>query len=283
MSRFPIGIMADSFRLGVRDGLKKAAELGADGVQIYAVEGEMSPEEMMADRRRDLLRYIKGLGLKVSALCGDMGGHAFADQAGNARRVERSKRIMDLALDLECTVVTTHIGVVPNDKSHPRWGIMASACGELARYGDTVGASFAVETGPEPSSTLRRFLDSLGSRGVGVNLDPANLAMVIGEDAATAVRNLAPYIVHTHAKDGVMVKKTDAEVIYNFFAEGGIGDLRIWEYFKEVPLGQGAVNWKEYIAALDGIGYRGFLTIEREVGDDPAKDIAEAVGFLKGL
>lgn len=283
MNRFPIGIMADSFRLSVRDGLKKAAEMGADGVQLYAVEGEMSPEEMTPARRRDLLKVIKDLGLKVSALCGDMGGHAFTVEADNDRKVERSKRIMDLALDLECNVVTTHIGVVPENERNPRWAVMASACADLGRYGDMVGASFAVETGPEPSGTLRRFLDSLGSRGVRVNLDPANLAMVVGEDAATAVRNLAPYIVHTHAKDGIMVQKTDPESIYNFFAEGGIGDLRIWEYFKEVPLGQGQVNWKEYIAALDEIGYRGFLTIEREVGDDPAKDIAEAVAFLKKL
>ena len=33
-----IGIITDSFRLGLRESLKKAADLGADGVQIYAVE-----------------------------------------------------------------------------------------------------------------------------------------------------------------------------------------------------------------------------------------------------
>lgn len=283
MAKFPIGIMADSFRLSLRDGLKKAAELGAQGVQIYAVAGEMSPEEMTQENRRELLKYIKGLGIKVSALCGDMGGHAFADEANNAWRVERSKRIMDLALDLECSVVTTHIGVVPEDESSPRRAVMAAACAELARYGDIVGACFAVETGPEPSQRLRRFLDSLGSKGVGVNLDPANLAMVVGEDAAQAVRNLAPYIVHTHAKDGIMLIKTDPERIYGFFAEGGIEDMRIEEYFREVPLGKGQVKWPEYIAALQEIGYKGFLTIEREVGDDPARDIAEAVEFLRKL
>jgi L-ribulose-5-phosphate 3-epimerase len=283
MGKFPIGIMADSFRLSVREGVAKAAALGAEGVQIYAVAGEMSPEEMTADKRRELLKYIKGLGIRVSALCGDLGGHAFADEAKNDWRVERSKRIMDLALDLECKVVTTHIGVVPADVNHPRFAIMAKPCAELARYGDEVGATFAVETGPEHSATLRRFLDSLGSKGVGVNLDPANLIMVIGEDAAEAVRNLGPYIVHTHAKDGLMLKKTDPEVLYGFFADGGIEDLRIEEYFLEVPLGRGQVKWPEYIAALQEVGYKGFLTIEREVGNDPAKDIAEAVEFLKKL
>ena len=34
-------------------------------------------------------------------------------------------------------------------------------------------------------------------------------------------------------------------------------------------------------AALDAIGYRGYLTIERECGEDQAKDMAEAVRFLR--
>lgn len=49
-----------------------------------------------------------------------------------------------------------------------------------------------------------------------------------------------------------------------------------------MPLGEGSVKWDEYLAALDDICYKGFLTIEREVGDDPEKDIGNAVNFLKG-
>ncbi|MBQ6898377.1 MAG: sugar phosphate isomerase/epimerase, partial [Clostridia bacterium] len=51
--------------------------------------------------------------------------------------------------------------------------------------------------------------------------------------------------------------------------------------FEEVPLGEGSVPWDKYLAALEDIGFKGFLTIEREVGDDPAKDIATAVKFLE--
>lgn len=42
--------------------------------------------------------------------------------------------------------------------------------------------------------------------------------------------------MHTHAKDGVMLQQADTHKVYNFFAEGGIGDLRLDEYFKELPL-----------------------------------------------
>ena len=49
----------------------------------------------------------------------------------------------------------------------------------------------------------------------------------------------------------------------------------------ELPLGQGDVDFPSYLKALDDIGFTGFLTIEREVGDDPAADIALAVRFLQ--
>lgn len=276
-----IGIISDSFRLNLRDGLKKAAQMGAHGVQIYAVEGEMAPENLDAQQRKELKAYIADLGLEVSALCGDMGGHAFAIEEDNAYKVERSCRIMDLALDLDCHVVTTHIGVVPSDPNHPRYAIMQKACRTMGEYGDKVGCKFAIETGPEKAEVLRPFLDSLGCKSMCVNLDPANLIMVAGDDPVQAVHTLAPYIVHTHAKDGRMISYHDPELIYGFFADGGITDLRMEDCFIELPLGAGGVDWSAYIQALKDIGYDGYLTIEREVGDDPAKDIAMAIDFLR--
>lgn len=278
-----IGVIVDSFRLPLREAIAKANEVGAEGVQIYAVQGEMAPENLTASGRKELLSYIKDHGLVVSALVGDLGGHGFAIKEDNPRRLEISKKIMDLAKDLETNVVTTHLGVIPEDPNHDRYKIMQEACEELGEYGDKVGAYFAIETGPEKAEVLKKFLDSLASRGVAVNYDPANLVMVAGDDPVEGVYILKDYIVHTHAKDGIMKKQTDPEVIYNFFAEGGIEDLRLEDYFEEVPLGKGQVDFKAYLNALRDIGYDGFLTIEREVGDNPEGDIKEAVGFLKKI
>ncbi|HWT75863.1 MAG TPA: sugar phosphate isomerase/epimerase [Mobilitalea sp.] len=283
MYKNKIGVMVDSFQLDLRAGIKKAREVGADGIQIYAVSGSMDPEHLGKSQRKELLDYIKSNGLVVSALCGDLGGHGFTMKEDNVWRIEKSKRIMELAKDLEADVVTTHIGVIPEDQANPRYRILKDACEELGRFGDFLGATFAIETGPERADTLKKFLDSLESNGVGVNLDPANLVMVTGDDPVKAVTTLKDYIVHTHAKDGIMIKKTDPQIIYDFFAEGGIGDLRLEDYFAEKPLGQGKVDFSEYMKALSQIGYEGFLTIEREVGADPEKDIKDAVSFLQAL
>lgn len=73
--------------------------------------------------------------------------------------MKNQKRILDLAKELETDIVTAHIGVVPADKKHPRYGIMQEACGELAEYADSLNAHFAIETGPEPNfATLKAFL-----------------------------------------------------------------------------------------------------------------------------
>ena len=37
MSNFKIGMLTDGFKLDVRSGIAKASELGAEGVQVYAV------------------------------------------------------------------------------------------------------------------------------------------------------------------------------------------------------------------------------------------------------
>lgn len=281
MAAFQIGVMVDSFNLGLREGIQKSREVGASGIQIYAVRGEMAPENLTPAQRKEILDIIHSNGLVVSALCGDLGGHGFGRAEDNPWKIQKSKEIVDLALDLGANVITTHIGVIPAAESHPRWQVMQAACNDLGAYAERVGAYFAIETGPEKAATLKNFLDSLSSRAVRVNLDPANFVMVTAQDPVQAVYTLKDYIVHTHAKDGIMKKQTDPERIYNFFAEGGIEDLNLRDYFEETPLGLGAVQFEPYLKALADIGYHGFLTIEREVGGLPEKDIRLAVDFLK--
>lgn len=276
MYNFPIGVLLESFRLPLDEALDKATELGFKGIQIYATTGAQAPENLSASQRKELLDKIKSRGLVVSALCGDL-GKGFTDADLNPELVEKSKRILDLAKDLETDIVTTHIGVVPEDKSNPRYAVMEAACGQLAEYADSLNAHFAIETGPEKAVTLKSFLDGLHSRGVAVNLDPANFVMVTGDNPVDAVYTLKDYIVHTHAKDGKRLFYRDPEVVYGLRKDVIVED----ESFIELPLGKGEVPFADYLKALEDIGYRGFLTIEREVGENPSADITLARDFLR--
>ena len=278
MFKFPIGVVNESFKTDLPTALDKAAALGLQGVQIYATRGSFTPETIVGEKRKEVLKMIKDRGLVISALCGDL-GHGFGNAELNPQLIEQSKRILDLAKDLETDIVTTHIGVVPSDVKHPRYSVMQEACAELARYADSLDAHFAIETGPETAATLKGFLDGLNSTGVAINLDPANFVMVTGDDPVQAVYTLKDYIVHTHAKDGRKLLDRDPEIIY------GLKDAAEanFDAFIELPLGKGDVDFANYLKALEDIGYKGFLTIEREVGDNPEADIMLARDYLLGF
>lgn len=276
-----IGVMLDSFLVSVKEGIIKAKELGASGLQFYAVSESTSPEVLTPQIRKEFLKLALENGLVFSAVCGDLGGHGFQLEQENPEKIKKSKSIVDLALDLECRIITTHIGVIPTDNKDPVYHTMLDACRELASYAESMGAVFAVETGPELPETLKLFLDDVGSPGMGVNYDPANLVMVLDADPIAGVDVLGEYIVHTHAKDGIHLAPCDPVAVYGAFAVGGIEGFDFGTYFNEVPLGEGAIDWNGYLNALASIGYDGYLTIEREVGENPVEDIAEAISFLE--
>ena len=277
-----IGVISDCFKLPLADSIRLAGEMGFDGIQIYATTGEFSPAVLTSARKAEIRALLQEERLTISALCGDMGGYGFQIAGDNPERIEKTERIIDLAAEFGVPVVTTHIGVIPADKAHPRYAVMLDAMRRCGAYAAARGVTLAIETGPEKASVLRAFIEDTDG-GVGVNLDPANFVMVTGQDPVEAVELLGGYIVHTHAKDGVMLRQTDPEIIYDCFARGGIEALNVADYFLETPLGEGHVDFSRYIEALRRVGYDGYLTIERETGDRPAEDIRKALDVLKSL
>lgn len=255
MQPLKVGVFADNLGLGVWDGMKKAAELGADGVQFYTTSGPLSPENLPESKRADVRKLLADLGLTLSATCSDF-GQGLVDEEKNKTLIPKIKANIDLALDLGTRIITTHIGHVPDNRADPVWGTLVKALEQVGAYADSVGAVLATETGPEEGSTLAALIASLQTRAIRVNFDPANF-IIYGYDYRAALDALRPYIVHTHAKD----------------AKGK----------QEVPLGQGDVDFPWYVARLQSFGYQGFYTIEREAGPDPIGDIRQAIAFLRSL
>jgi len=262
-----IGAMTTSFRKGFQEGLKAAAALGVDGVQIWATNltyydpnhsvGELDPDITTEPQRVDLLATLKHLKLEIAALCGDL-GRGFVKPDHIKEDVAKTKRMMDLCQLLGAKVLTSHIGRIPEDPNDPGWRTAAAALEEIGAHGDAIGVVFASETGPESGAALAKFLKSLKAKCITANYDPANLVMN-GFDPVQGAYDLEGLIAHTHAKDG-----------------NGPGPNR-----GEVPLGEGQVPWPKYLRALKEIGYDGYLTIEREVGENPSADIATAATFLR--
>ncbi len=277
-----VGVITDCFKQSLEKAIHLAGSLGLDGVQIYATTKEFSPRALSNEKKEFYKKLLKENKLVISALCADMGGHGFEIEEDNPIRIQKTKEIIDLANEFGAKVITTHIGVIPSDKTNPRYQAMLKALAECGLYAKEKDVTVAIETGPEKAAILLQFLlDTKG--GVGVNLDPANFVMVTDQDPSEAVYLLKDYIVHTHLKDGKMLKKTDPKIIYDVFAGEGIEGLNVANYFIETPVGAGDVDFEKYLKALNDIGYDGFLTIEREVGDAPLNDIKQAINFIKPL
>jgi len=280
--KFKTGILIDSLQIPFENALKISSESGADGIQMYAASHHMASLELDYKAAKSLKRKVASYNLEISALCGDLGGHGFELRDENLKKIKKTREIIDFAGELGTGIITTHIGVISGTEDDKN-SIMQEALQEICRYAEKAGVYIAIETGPENSKILKKYIEETGEKNLKVNLDPANLVMVQGENPADAVFNLKDYIVYTHAKDGRMVTECNPILIYNAFAEDNPDNINIDDYFVELPIGSGDVNFPEYLKALEYIGYSGYLTIEREAGSDRIKDITEGVDFLKGV
>ena len=122
------------------------------------------------------------------------------------------------------------------------------------------GVQLILESGQETAEDLARFLRDVP--GLYVNFDPANMILYGKGRPMEALETLVPWIRKIHVKDA------DATAV-----PGTWGTERPW--------GEGQVGGAAFIDALNGLGFTGNMTIEREGGDDRAGDIARAAARLR--
>jgi L-ribulose-5-phosphate 3-epimerase len=275
-----IAVMLGNMRMDLYEGMKVVAEWGVPGLHISVDGGPWDARTLDQAGRKELVKHIRGLGLEISAISCWGGAVDLGEPENWDENVAWGKQVMELAADLECGIWQGHCGIMPEHESDPKWQRFLDGIGELARHGEKVGAKLAVETGPEPAFVLKRLLDAVGSPGLAINWDPANMilwparfAMEAGEEYCQlkwfekfqpneGALALANHIVHTHAKDALVLPDGKGQ---------------------EVPLGEGWVDWPRYVGYLRESGFTGYYAIEREVGTNPLDDIKMAVDFLRTL
>ncbi|NLC47314.1 MAG: sugar phosphate isomerase/epimerase, partial [Firmicutes bacterium] len=122
------------------------------------------------------------------------------------------------------------------------------------------GIGFAVEThqgqlADTTRSTLRLVLQ-VDEENFGVNLDIHNL-FAVGEDPVSALRLLAPYVVHVHAKNADETSRKYG-----------------------VPLAKGNMDYAPFLQELSEIGYGGYVSIEW-FGEGAVENAASELAFLR--
>ena len=185
--------------------------------------------------------------------------------ATRVTRIEHIKRASDFAKKFGLPAVQTHCGFIPENPNDPVYKETVEAIREVASYCKRNSQDFRYETGQETPITLLRTLQDVGLDNQGVNFDVANLILYGKSNPVDAIEILGPYVQGIHAKDGLW--PTDPK---------NLG--------KEVPIGQGKVDFPRIIRRLKEMNYRGAITIEREVsGPRQIEDVRRAQVFLEEL
>ncbi len=187
----------------------------------------------------------------------------FGDPATRAERLDRFRWALQRTTELGLKDIMLHAGFLP-DVRDPLRKAFLDTLAQVADLAARVGITVAFETGQETAKLLRRTLDDLNCPNLKVNFDPANMLLYDMDDPLEAIELLAPDIRSVHLKDANRPK-----------VKGTWGE--------EVPLGKGQTNTKAFVQALQRVGYRGPLCIEREAGtqEQRYRDIEHGVTFLR--
>lgn len=169
-----------------------------------------------------------------------------------------------LAQKLGLKLITFHAGFLPHEEKDPRSAGLRQRLIEIADVFAARNIMLALETGQETAAVLLDFLQKLTRPNVGVNFDPANMILYDKGNPIAALRTLGPWIRQVHVKDARRTK-----------APGTWGE--------EVAAGTGEVDWRAFFAALDQVGFKGDLCIEREAGNQRVADIRAARELVEKL
>ncbi len=176
----------------------------------------------------------------------------------NWTNIQKIPAVME---DLQIDTVMFHAGFLPHDKSNPHYVKLKDRLSQIADLFAQHTMTICFETGQETAESLNAFLDDLDQPNAKVNFDPANMILYDMGDPVAAVRALGSRVASVHLKDA---KRTTTPGTWG----------------QEVVLGTGHVDWPNFFAALDEIGFQGYLAIEREAGATRVKDIRTAVEFV---
>ena len=230
--------------------LEFAHQHGFSAIELRGLQGNLdlpSHAIFAADRIEQTKKEIRGH--KLSIACVSSSANLYMeDPDKRAKELADARRFIDLASTLGAPYVRVFGGKaqsdnapVPDDPTKTR---VAAGLHELGQYAGPKSVTVIIESHDHftSSATLKDVLKAADSEHVGLLWDAHHTFAASSEDPEFTVKQLGPWIRHTHLKDSV-----------------GKGEDR-----KYVLTGTGNVPIERQIKALQSIGYKGFYCFEWE-------------------
>jgi sugar phosphate isomerase/epimerase len=230
--------------------LEFAREHGFSAIELRGLQGNMDlPANPIfaPDRIAQTKSEIQKANLKIACVSSSANLY-WEDADKRAKDLADARRFIDLASALGAPYVRVFGGKAPTDKApvpdQETKQRVAAGLRELGNYAAPRQVTVIIESHDHftSSATLKDVLQAADSPHVGLLWDAHHTFATSNEDPEFTVKQLAPWIRHTHLKDSV-----------------GAGEDRTY-----VLTGRGTVPIEHQIKALQGIGYKGFYCFEWE-------------------
>jgi sugar phosphate isomerase/epimerase len=255
------GVWPGQTRLSLDDFLAKARQLGFDAVMLMAKRPHLSLLDYDGSARRRLHDLLTELNLSVACLAGYTDFCMGADRPDipvREMQILYVRELCRLAHDLGCGLIRIFTGFERDGVSlDQQWAWCVDSLRECARYAAGLGVTIGVQNHHDVAVHWQSLLDLLRD----IN-EPNCKAMfdawapaLQGDDPAAAVKELAPYLVHTTAADYVRRPRFRYQPpLVNYAREE--------DAIRAVPMGEGFIDYRAFFGALREIGYQGYVAYE---------------------
>jgi L-ribulose-5-phosphate 3-epimerase len=265
-------------RLGLIVGVEKDADQALKQVHDLGIPTCQAQTDDYSDRTLNALKSAaQKYGVEVTAINSSGGPPNVYDfyqgpltigvvpKKYRQQRIDNFKRASDFARKLNVPAFHTHYGFIPENPNDPAYPEVVEALRQVATHLKGNGQMMLYETGQETPITMLRAITDVGLDNQFVNLDTANLILYGKANPLDALDVIGKHVRGLHAKDGFY--PTDPK-----------------QLGREVPIGQGKVDFPRIIRRLKALNYRGPITIEREIsGPQQVEDIKKSKAYLEKL
>ena len=267
--------------IGVITGLGQGALAGLQAVRdagISTVHLQYPAQFDNAEGVEQIRDAVRQTGVAITTVFCGFEGESYADiptvintvglvpEEQREARVEKIEQISQFRPRAGASIASARTSVSSRTTAPIR--VFAALVETVRGICDSLGKreqKFALETGQETAESLKIFIEEVARPNLKVNFDPANMVLYGTEPPIPATKMLMPWIDGVHCKDGTWPLEKD-------------------QLGHETPFGQGDVAAVEWLQVLVDAGYRGPLTIEREIsGEQQMQDIIAAKTLIESV
>ena len=241
-----------------------AAEAGFDCCEVMITDVWPRDAAFDPERAHEAKAILDRHGVAASALTA-ANDFVQLDAAAIAEQVERMQQVAELALILETNTLRTEGGQPKDSVPEEKWAEAIAGCLKACiPFCKDMGIRLAVDNHglvTNDPKVILKALELADSEVAGSNLDTMNLRWWGNpvEDLPAIFKALAPYVFHTHMKDGTGSRSE----------------------YRGAVLGQGEIPLRAAVDALVEAGYDGVWCAEWEGRTDKARGYADCLAWMR--